>query len=244
MSVDQKLLETLQKLLALSASSNEHEAALALEKAQALLNENSLTVQDVEVDGAGADIISQEIWGLTKSRQKWEAILGASIADAFDGRAIMSSHANGWCITFVAARTDMAIIVDLFERLRLSVRRMGKIYVDRERSVNPWLSAKILHNSYRRGMVQTIQKRLATLKQHTRPDDRSRNQYGFSGMDLVLVKNRAVDQRTNELFGHIRKESSRRIKEDSDAYYQGKKDGNRIGLHSSVDGKAADLLSS
>ena len=244
MAVDQKILNKLQKLLALSASTNEHEAALALEKAQALMNEHNVTVQDVAVDGSGADITSQEIFGLTKSRQKWESILGASVANTFDGRAIVDSAATGWFITFVAGKTDMVIIVDLFERLRLSVRRMSKTYVDRERSIKPWLSAKTLHNSYRRGMVQTIHKRMATLKQNTRPDDCTRNQHGLSGMDLVVVKNRAVDQRIAKLFGQTRKESSRRISVDRGAYHQGREDGNNVSLHSSVDGTAAALLTS
>lgn len=244
MAVDQKILDKLQKLLALSASSNEHEAVLALEKAQALMNEHNLTVQDVAVDGSGADITSQEIWGLTKSRQKWESILGASVANTFDGRAVVDSDAAGWFVTFVAGKTDMVIIVDLFDRLRLSVRRMSKYYVDRERSMKPWLSAKTLHNSYRRGMVQTIHKRLAALKQNTRPDDQARNQHGYSGMDLVVVKNRAVDQRITELFGQTRKESSHKIRVDSGAYHQGRKDGNKVSLHSSVDGKAVAFLTS
>jgi hypothetical protein len=244
MAVDQKILDKLQKLLALSASGNEHEAALALGKAQDLMNEHNLTVQDVAVDGSGADITSHEMWGLTKSRQKWEASLSASVADAFDGRAVVDSDADGWFVTFVAGKTDMVIIVDLFERLRLAVRRLSKLYVDRERSMKPWLSGKTLHNSYRRGMVQTIHKRLAVLKQNTRPNDRARNQHGLSGMDLVVVKKSAVDQRISELFGQTRKEPRRRIKVDRSAYQQGREDGNSVSLHQALDGKPAGFLTS
>ena len=236
MSVDHKIKDKLQKLLALAASDNEHEAALAMEKAQALMNEHNLTTHDVAEDGSGAIIENEDVWGLTKSRQRWESTLGSSIAAAFDGRAVVSPTDEGWYLTFIASRTDMAFIVDLFGRLRQTVRRMSQVYVDRERSSRPWLSAKTLHNSYRRGLVLTIHKRLETLKENTRPDAERVNRYGFTGMDLIVVKNQAVDQHVEKLFDKLRSEPRTRLKVYSHAYKQGQEDGNQVNLHRSIDG--------
>ena len=44
-----QILKKIRKLLALSASANEHEAAAALAKAQALMEEHELAERDVEL---------------------------------------------------------------------------------------------------------------------------------------------------------------------------------------------------
>ena len=48
--VDQNLLEKISKLLALTSSPNEHEAALAAEKAAELLAKHNLSVADLGQD--------------------------------------------------------------------------------------------------------------------------------------------------------------------------------------------------
>ena len=48
--VDQNLLEKISKLLALASSPNEHEAALAAEKAAELLAKHNLSVADLGQD--------------------------------------------------------------------------------------------------------------------------------------------------------------------------------------------------
>lgn len=237
MPVDQKIKDKLQKLLALAASDNEYEAALAMEKAQALMNEHNLSVLDVAEDGSGAAIEDEKVSGLTKSRQRWESTLSATVAAAFDGRAVISRSEEGWYITFIAARTDITFIVDLYTRLRQTIRRMSDAYVQRERSARPWLSAKTLHNSYRQGLVRTINRRLTSLKENTRPDAVRTNRYGLTGMDLVVVKSQAVDQRVTDLFEAVRQESRAKLKVYSHAYQQGQADGNNVSLHRSLDGE-------
>lgn len=236
MSEDHKIKDKLKKLLALAASENEHEAALAMEKAQVLMNEHNLTVRDVAEDGSGAVIKDEDVSGLTKSCQKWEANLGSRIAAAFDGRAIRSRTADGWHLTFIATKTDIEIIVDLYERLRATVKRMSNNYVKSQRLVWPELPAKTLHNNYRWGMVSTINERLQKLKENTRPEKTTINQHGYTGMDLMVVKNKAVAQRVTKLFPKLRKGGTVKLNYVPDAYGQGVKDGNNVSLHRSLDG--------
>ncbi len=236
MPAEQKILDKLQKLLALSASDNEHEAALALEKARYLMNEYNLTTRDVADDGSGADVNNQDLWGLTKSRQKWESLLGSAVAKTFDGHAVITKATEGWYFTFVATKTDMEIIVDLYTRLRQTIRRMSDAYVLHQRKNQPWLSPKTLHNSYRRGMVLTIHGRLQQLRENTRPDAKQQNRFGLTGKDLVMVKNAAVDQHMTELFGKVHTVRSGRVTVNAAAYNQGRQDGDHINLHRSLDG--------
>jgi hypothetical protein len=232
--IDQKIIAKLQKLLALSASDNENEATLAMKKAEELMREHNLSVADVALDGSGAHVSSAEVDGSTKTSQTWEVFLGSTIAKTFNGRAIRTRDTHGWAFTFVAGKTDLEIIVDLFERLRSSIRRMSDAYV---RSAKEFTSVhgKTLHNSYRLGVLKTITKRLELLKKNTAPTQ-ERNAFGMTGMELMVVKDKAVDQRVNRLFPLIKTMSRISGRLEGDAYRQGQADGHNISLHRSVNG--------
>lgn len=233
--IDQKIIDKLQKLLALSASDNENEATLAMKKAEELMREHNLSVADVAIDGSGAHVGSAEVDGSTKTSQVWELDLGSSIARTFNGRAIRKRNSNGWSFTFVAGKTDLTIIVDLFERLRSTIKRMSDAYV---RSAKEFTSVhgKTLHNSYRLGIVRTIHERLVCLKQNTAPTD-NRNACGMTGTELMVIKDKAVDQRVSRLFPRVKTIPSRvNSSVDGNAYQQGRTDGNHVSLHRSVNG--------
>ena len=238
--IDQKIINKLQKLLALSASDNENEAALAMKKAEELMREHNLSVADVALDGSGAHVGSAEVCGLTKTSQTWETSLGGFIAQTFNGRAIRTRNSNGWSFTFVAGQTDLIIIADLFERLRSTIKRMSQAYVNRAKGFTR-THGKSLHNSYRLGMIKTISQRLERLKQNTAPTD-SRNAFGMTGTALMVIKDKAVDQRVNRLFPRIRTTMSRASRVDGNAYQQGMTDGNNISLHQSVNGRSSAPL--
>ena len=236
-TMDQKIIEKLQKLLALAASDNEHEAGLAMSKAEALMREHNLSVADVALNGSGAYVQSEEVAGLTKAVQKWEAQLGSQIAWAFNGKAIRcTSPEDGWYLTFIAGRTDLTIIVDLFERLRDAVKRMSKAYVARNYFPGARIKRHYFLNSYRLGMVQTILNRLVRLKDNTAPNDTTKNAYGLTGKELMVVKDKAIDQRVSQLFPNTRTINYRSAQVVSSAYQQGQSDGHNVSLHRSVDG--------
>lgn len=240
-AMDQKIIERLQKLLALAASDNEHEAELAMSKAEALMREHNLSVADVALNGSGAYVQTMDVYGLTFSIQKWESQLGASIAWAFNGRAVRFNSSRalsgcGWYFTFVAGRTDLAIIVDLYGRLRDTVKRMGKTYLSQNYRPNSGVSRHILLNSYHLGMLKTIRERLSKLKENTAPDDTTKNAYGLTGKELMVVKDKAVEQRFNQMFPNAKNVRARSSRVLMNAYQQGQADGNRVSLHQSVGG--------
>ena len=233
---DQKIIEKLQKLLALSASSNEHEAGLALCKAEALMREHHMSVADVALNGSGAHVHSEEVSGLTKSTQKWETNLGAVIAWTFGGKAIYCVRpGTGWSLTFIAGRTDLAIIVDLYERLRDTVKRMSKDYASRTASPAGGPMKQRFLGSYRLGMVRTIQERLTRVKENTTPSDQATNAYGLTGKELLVVKDRAIAQHLAQLFPNLRTRHGRSSRVVGSAYQQGRDDGHAVSLHRAVD---------
>ncbi|HHL35404.1 MAG TPA: DUF2786 domain-containing protein [Desulfobulbaceae bacterium] len=234
--VDDKIIIKLQKLLALSASDNENEASLAMSKAEQLMREHNLSLADVAMDGSGADVESAEVAGLTLSVQKWERTLGGCIANAFNGRSVYYrlGHGQGWEFTFVAGRTDLIIIVDLYKRLRQTIKRMSKAYVDANRS--PYVSPRTQHNSYRLGMVDTVWDRLIAIQSHSQSNHGEQNAYGLTGTELLVVKQQAVDNRLDELFDKVKAAPKSRSNVDLLSFQQGQDDGKNISLHRSVEG--------
>jgi len=78
---DPDVLEKIKKLLARSASSEPHEAALALEMAQRLMNEHGLTTEQVEVGRMKEERLRSKA-SVSKPKD-WELDLFNGVADAF-----------------------------------------------------------------------------------------------------------------------------------------------------------------
>lgn len=81
----EKILDKIKKCLALSASSNEHEAAAALRQARKLMEAHGIS--DAEILAAGATEHRQRA-GAQSTPPNWEARLAGRIADAFGCRVI------------------------------------------------------------------------------------------------------------------------------------------------------------
>ncbi len=225
----------LAKLLALSASSNENEAALAMEKAKEIMDKYSLRTIDVAADGGGAHVGNTKIEGLTKTAQTWEAALGWSIAAAFDGEAVRARCRTGWTMTFIAGKSDLEIIADLYVRLRLTIRRMSQSYVNQEKH-KTWIPPKTLHNNYRHGMVDTISRRLDKLKENTTPAP-----VYAGGKDLMVVKSKAVSQVKKRMFPKCKTARTSTMSYDRGAYNKGQADGNNVSLHCSIPGGGSPI---
>lgn len=242
MTIPENIKKRLQKLLALSASSNENEANSAMQKAQALMAKYNLRIADVASDGSGAHVKHQEVVGSTRQKAQWESNLAWRIAECFDGRAIQSSISkdsfkNGWKMTFIAGRSDLEIIIDLYERLRKTIPRMSDAFVEEQRRLGNRTHAKSLHNSYRQGLVATIYARLKQLQANTRPDPlRPVSPVGMTGKDLMIVKEKAIDQRLKRLFPRVSRARIPSSVSNGSAFNRGRADGHNVSLHRSVKG--------
>lgn len=233
-TVDQKIIDKLQKLLALAGSDNEYEAQLAMAKAQALMREHKLSVVDVAMNGSGAYVQSQQIDGSRKSFFRWERLLAANVADAFNGKSVRCEgrYQKKSYFVFIAGRTDLIIITDLYQRLHDTVIRMSKEFGKPYKGLK---ERQEIVSSYQAGFVRTILNRLGKLKVSMAPDD-TKNSYGITGNELMVIKEKAIEQLLQQLFPNARDSKSRAIRVHSSAYEQGKADGNNVSLHRSIDG--------
>jgi len=148
---------------------------------------------------------------------------------------IRRGYGPKWAASFVAGRSDLEIILDLFQRLRATVLRMSKNYVKNSPEVALGLvSTKSAHHAYRVGMVSTIGRRLQEVKKNTTPQ----HPVGTTGKDLMVVKDKAVEQRMHKLFPNLTALKSRVNIRSSNAYNQGREDGHKVNLNRSVRGNS------
>ncbi|BBE51793.1 phage associated protein [Ferriphaselus amnicola] len=87
------ILKKIKKCLALSASSNEHEAEAALRQARALMEKHGIDDQDVLAFEASEQHAKA---GAQSSPPLWEQVLSNKVADAFGCQVIFSS---GWALS-------------------------------------------------------------------------------------------------------------------------------------------------
>ena len=90
MSNREKIIDKIKKCLALSASSNEHEAAAALRQAKKLMESHGIS--DTEMLAAEVSE-KRSRSGAVRSPSVWETTLAGKIADAFACRLV---HAHNW----------------------------------------------------------------------------------------------------------------------------------------------------
>lgn len=76
----EKVLEKIKKCLALSKSANEHEAALALKQAQALMEKHQITDSDVELSKISTEESGQRV---ARRLADWQWDVAALVAEVF-----------------------------------------------------------------------------------------------------------------------------------------------------------------
>lgn len=105
----QTIIDKIKKCLALSASSNEHEAAIALSQARKLMETHGIT--GLDVDAAAADECRAKS-GATTRPANWEAALAAKVGDAFGCKVIFSSgwwnKSGEWCFIGCGTAPEIA----------------------------------------------------------------------------------------------------------------------------------------
>lgn len=223
-----KIKSTLTKLMALSASPVEAEAALAMEKCAEIMLKYNIRTIDIQDDKQTFGVESSTMEAMSNS--VWEKLLGYHVAKALDGNAIIipvySAYSNRktgkYSMCFIAGNTDLSMIVDLYTRLRRTIHTMANVYIRNIPDAN-----NNTHISYCHGVVLAVAKNLQAV--YATPTEAT--------TALVLVKNTAIDNKTAELFPNLQKGkklSVNKSKVDREALASGFADGQSVGVHTGV----------
>ena len=217
------VIEKIKKLLALSNSCNEHEAALAASHAQRLLSEHNLAMADIHTEQK-PDKADRVETTSAKTLPKWVRHLTASISSAFDCRAI--HHPANGKLTFIGVGADVQIAAYTFSYLDRSVRKLCSSYMKLHATKEvTGRHRELMRQSYYLGAVSTINTMLDAQKKIT----------PVTPGALVPLKEGLIKQAMSEI-GKIRTIHSRKSYINTGAYTQGQTDGKQLGIRPGVDG--------
>ncbi|MBH04014.1 MAG: hypothetical protein CMP08_07805 [Xanthomonadales bacterium] len=121
-----KAIEKIRKCLALSASSNEHEAATALRQAQALMREFSVSESQV---AAAEATESSCLSGVKSQPPQHLVVLARTCANAFACDFLIGSELRGQTMTFVGTDPGPRLAQYAYTVLRRALERDRKAYV-------------------------------------------------------------------------------------------------------------------
>lgn len=173
------VIEKIKKLFRLSESANEHEAALAAEKARELLEAYNLGTFDIE-EKTFSSAVEEQVFMESGRLMRWKRELILKLSDIFDLQYMYS----GLKQILLGLPQDMEVFKFSYAYLDKQIRKYSQD-VKRE-----------YLNSYRLGLVFRIYSRLDEAKK------KGMNQ--SSCTDLVLAKDRLICQYLEEKYPNIR----------------------------------------
>lgn len=185
----EKTIVTVQKLLALAASSPfELEAAAASRKAGELLAGSGLSMADIRALEEPSSVARLDLPVERTRIPGWEKILMSEVAKAFDCRALALRSPHGTrTLIFIGTRPDLELADHFFHFLRERVQTAAERFLKEERhrfEESPRSEA----NAFRVGMTVVIGRRLRSMYE-------ARNQAMPPGSrNLVVAKGIEIDK--------------------------------------------------
>jgi hypothetical protein len=219
---DPALVEKVRKLLALSESPNEHEAALAAEKAQDLMLRHGIDMAQTAIS-AGASTIGIDDARVETKLDPWRRQLAASIAKSMGGRVVFTrNYASASVMSFFGPAGSAQSIAALYHHLEVELVTISAIATAKraEKSVH----GRTYRTSFLLGAVDRLGWRFSHHRTKVTAEANSRA--------LVIIGS-ALDRAIEERFGRLRTE--RHANPSSlhwDAYGRGEEAGATVGLGS------------
>ena len=138
METKSEVILKIRKLLALSKSSNRHEAELAAQRASELMAKYQIEASAMEVSEvqSGHDAITREdftVPGL-KMKYQWVVILGYGVAKLFDGTILTSRRLWGTSFVFIGFKSEIPLMKELFLHLYRSWEGFVEADLDRAKA--------------------------------------------------------------------------------------------------------------
>ena len=213
--MNDKIISKINKLLALTSSSNEHESAKAAEMAFKLMEENGITTQDLNIANLEEDLgpIKNENLKYKSQLCTWEKNLAYIIADYFDCCAYTSSKWHPYkdwkiySVGFVGHESNRITAITMYEWLRKAIQK----------EANKKFSTYAYQQSYCLGIV------IGLSEKYTKKRDNNSNEAG-----LVIYDEVKSWMKNNMTLGEGK---SRAVSITSSAYASGRADSGNYSLN-------------
>lgn len=259
-----KLIDKIQKLMALSTSSNEHEAARAAAKAAELMLQHNIAEHELEAAGKAAEPVTMKVvqWPdarvvVKKGRSKWEGqerweyelfsevCWGFNVSPVWDNRSAKiigrGTEVEVVAYTWLAIRNQLLLIA---KQRTSEARRAGDVY-------NPlkWKRDWLLGAAA--GVRRAFQAMKTQSTQEPQPsDDLDEFREGVEAIDrpkltasaetmTALITTRQLEQRDfiAATFPDITPAKERKNELLPDAYWDGHEAGQKVQIRKGLEGK-------
>lgn len=122
MTEQEKIVDKIRKLLALSKSDNQHEAELAAKRANDLMTKHQIEMSEIDIERMQKSGITEERYKVKnqKMKLKWVEYLAQGVAQLFDCTILVNNNLHGTSFTFVGHAEDIETSKLLFEHLYTS----------------------------------------------------------------------------------------------------------------------------
>ncbi len=190
------LVEKVRKLLALSESPNEHEAALAAEKAQDLMLRHGMDMAQVAL-ARGATTIGVDEALVNGKIDPWRRHLAHAIADSMGGRVIFARayRTTAGELWFFGPAGSAQGIAALYRHLESQLVTMSALATASRRE--RWVHARTYRTSFLLGAVDRLDWRLWRHRLKVTTDASNR---------ALAIIGSAVDDAIEQRFGRLRTE--------------------------------------
>ncbi|WP_312907952.1 DUF2786 domain-containing protein [Tissierella praeacuta] len=229
--MDTKIIEKIQKLLALSESSNEHEAQASMLKAQQLLVKHKLTIREVKEFKVYSSPIKEQKTKVTFTKGKWKANLAKIIAHNFGCYHFFKTRRTH-TITFFGREEDIIVCNIVLEYAIDCINSVVKKL--RYQYLREGYSTKGLENDYAMGFIVGLEKKFEEQK-------KDNQEWG-----LVLAKDSQVIEAYEDIkkgfTGSINTNTS--FKGYTEIFEKGFEDGNQFSISDKItEGDEKEFLS-
>ena len=223
MTLEEKIIDRINKLLALAESANQFEAELALEKASALMEQHAIEEAKLKTGEVETPITKHER-DFTHGGKPWERMLANCIALAFGCKLLTTKKSNqphykAW---LYGTHEDIEIVITMIDYAVGTVDRLRAI---KKAEIKYWKNCKdnrgYIH-SYIVGIAEGMMRTLQTI----RNENKSKSEYGL----ILRDKNLKVNDFINETEKNVR--TSRTASSYSGmGYGHGFRDGSTVGFN-------------
>jgi hypothetical protein len=215
------IIVKIQKLLALSQSSNEHEAALALENANKLLMKHNLEMSDV--DGIRSDDMIKDSFLSGGRIMNWKKTLLSSIAKLNNCDIVISStRSRGYACR---SKSESELIILGKKGNVLVTKEMFK-YVEQAMERGIKRNKQLDKNSYHIGFTDAISKKVI----HIMTEREMQNNPNVAERGLVIQEQAMTKKFMQEAFSNLSKTSVKMSYRDGRSYQEGKAHGEKTSL--------------
>lgn len=229
-----EVAEKIKKLLELSKSCNEHEAALAAQKAKEILEKYNMTLTDVQIHTSEMDELYMKILkkGMMKQGEKvyykklphWCLYL-CHIDQYFNTTFILHRKSG---ISVLGAKADVEVVSYVYQYLVKEIERLTEVHMGGFKGM-PFTTQMGIRQAYAIGAAKGV---VGKLKDEAQVRATPRT---ASGSDLVAVKGDALKKFVGMKYPRLGKASVKsRLRLDLSSMAKGMEDGRNITIRRGV----------